>query len=125
MPITYQRDDVNHRILATSVGEVTLADTLSIINRQAAEGAWTYGVLYDTRQGINTPTAEEVHMLLRHVGKLTTRHGPRGPVALVVGDSPLLRIGQRYATLGELTALRVRIFTTLEEAEHWLDLEGS
>jgi hypothetical protein len=52
---------------------------------------------------------------------LTARHGPRGPVALVVQDPALTKMGRRYASLGDLTALHVRLFADMNEAERWLD----
>jgi hypothetical protein len=38
----------------------------------------------------------------------------------VVLDPELLKMGQRYARLGDLTSLRVGLFLTLEDAERWL-----
>src|SRR5204863_4521364 len=89
MPIHYERDDRKRRIVITSAGPVTAADALAIIDRQAAEGAWTYSVLYDTRAGLDLPTPADLHQLLLRVGVLTTKHGPRGPVAFVVHDPAL------------------------------------
>lgn len=121
MPIYYERDASRRRVVATSVGAVTLSDALAIIDREA-ENAWSWGVLYDARASDDVPTSADVLSIVKHVGMLTTKHGPRGPVALVVGDSALHKMGRRYASLGELTALDVRVFTTLDEAENWLDL---
>jgi hypothetical protein len=120
MPIHYERDDKKRRILTISEGEVTLHDTLAVIDRQAADGAWTYRMLFDTRASPSVPTLEELHVVVRHVGALTTRYGPRGPVAMVVVDPTLFQIGGRYAQLADLTALRVGLFMTPREAEEWL-----
>jgi hypothetical protein len=100
---------------------VTLSEALAIMDRQAMEGAWSYGVLYDARASLYVPTADDLVAMATRVGVLTTKYGPRGPVALVVGDSAHHKVGRRYASLGELTALDVRVFTTLDEAESWLD----
>jgi hypothetical protein len=121
MPIHYERDDGKRRIVVTSAGAVTLDDALAIIDRQAAEGAWSYGVLYDARAALEAPTPAHLHQLVLRVGLLTTRHGPRGPVAFVVRHPALSTMAARYARLGDLTALDVRLFTTVSEAEHWLD----
>src|SRR5436190_19495756 len=121
MPVHYERDDARRRIVATSVGRVTLADTLATIDRQAREGAWSYGVLYDARGAEDVPTPEDVNRLVLHVGQLTTKYGPRGPVALVTHHRKLRNMAQRYGRLGTLTALHVQVFTTMEEAERWLD----
>jgi hypothetical protein len=120
MPIHYERDDTKRRILTISEGVVTLDDTLAVIERQAADGAWTYHMLFDTRASPSLPTLEELHQVVRHVGALTTRYGPRGPVAMVVVDPALYAIGGRYQRLADLTALRVGLFTTPQEAEEWL-----
>ena len=98
------------------------AKAVAVIDRQLAEGAWSYGVLYDVRAGHASPSAADVHELVKHVGRLTTQHGPRGRVALVVLDPALSKMARRYASLGELTALNVRVFTSIREAERWLDL---
>jgi hypothetical protein len=119
MPIEYARDDDRRLILATSHGVVTLADAIAVVDGQAADGAWSYGVLYDTRGGIGTPSVSDVNALVLHVGRLTTRYGPRGPVALVV-TADLLGMGNRYARLGHLTSLQVEMFGSVEEAEAWL-----
>jgi hypothetical protein len=121
MPLHYERDDRKRRVVVTSVGPVTLAEALAIIDRQAAEGAWSYGVLYDTRGTSDAPTTADLHQLVLRVGALTLKHGPRGRVALVTSDPTLSKMGRRYASLADLTALDVRLFTTLGEAETWLD----
>jgi hypothetical protein len=125
MPVHYERDDKKRRILAISEGHVTLDDTLAIIDRQVADGAWTYQMLFDTRASAAVPTVDEVRHVVRHVGILTTKYGPRGPVAMVVVDPALFAIGGLYARLADLTALRVRLFRNPREAEEWLTtLEG-
>ena len=121
MPLHYERDDRRRRIVVTTTGIVTLSDVLAIVDRQAGEGAWPYGVLHDARTSDDVPSTTDLVTLVRHVGTLTTRHGPRGPVAFVVAQSALARMGRRYASLGELTSLHVNVFTTIEDAERWLD----
>jgi len=119
--IHYERDDPRRRIVIMSTGKVTSDEVLASLDRQAKEGAWSYSVLYDARAGRSVPTIDEVRRLVLHVGELTCRYGPRGPVALVTTDPQLSRIGHAYANLGELTALDVRVFTDVEDAEQWLD----
>jgi len=120
MPLHYERDDDGQRIRIMMTGHVTTEDVLGIVDRQAREGTWSYSVLYDTRAGKNLPTPEDLHRVVMRVGTLTVRHGPRGPVALVTTSPQLSRMGRAYASLGELTALDVRTFTSVEEAEDWL-----
>jgi hypothetical protein len=120
MPIHYERDDRRRRILALSIGQVTFEESIAVIDRQAAEGAWSYEVLYDTRGSTAVPTAEEIHRVVQHVGSLTTKCGPRGPVAMVMRNPDLLEMGRRYARLADLTSLVVGLFLTIEDAERWL-----
>ena len=122
MPIHYERDDKKRRILTISEGEVTLDDTLAVIERQVADGAWTYRMLFDTRASPSLPTLDELHEVIRRIGILTTKYGPRGPVALVMVDPALFAIGGRYARLANLTSLRVGLFASPQEAEAWLTM---
>ena len=124
MPIEYQQDDLNRRINVTATEPVTSGDLLELANRQAAGGAWSYGMLYDATAGHEPPSRDIIHRLVLLAGVLTTKHGRRGPVALVVRDPDLERMATRYATLGELTALNTRVFTTVPEAEDWLRQES-
>ena len=120
MPIQYVRDDTHKRILVTTRGEIGLDDIVGIVDRQAQDRTWSYAMLYDARAAASTPTIDEMRRLVLHIGKLTTAHGPRGPVALVA-NGPLLEKAERvYASLGTLTGLNVRVFTTFVEAERWL-----
>lgn len=120
MPIHYVRDDAHKRILVTTWGEIALDDMVGIVDRQATDRTWSYAMLYDARASASTPTIDEMRRLVLHIGKLTTAHGPRGPVALVA-NGPLLEAAERvYANLGTLTGLNFRVFTTLVEAERWL-----
>jgi hypothetical protein len=120
MPIQYDRDDDAERVVITTSGEVTLDEVLAVLDRQAGDGAWSYGVLYDARAGTNEPPLEDVRRLVLHVGRLTTERGPRGPVAFVTTNPRMKKLGRAYGDLGELTALDVQVFATVEEAEQWL-----
>lgn len=121
MPIHYERDDARRRLVVMTTGHVTSEEVRNTLDRQAKDGAWSYSVLYDARAGRNVPTIEDVRQLVLHVGQLTCRYGPRGPVALVSTDPQLSKMGRAYSNLGELTSLDVKVFTEVEEAERWLD----
>jgi hypothetical protein len=120
VPIHYQRDDAKQRIMVRSEGMPTLEEVLGIMDRQAAERAWSYAVLYDSRGASRAPTPEELTEILRHIGELTAKHGPRGPVAMIIGNPEFFKAARRYASLGELTALQAELFATPEAAELWL-----
>jgi hypothetical protein len=118
--IHYERDDERQRILVRAEGPPSLEETLAVISRQAAEGAWSYAVIYDSRGASRGPSSDEVLEVIRLVGRLTAKHGPRGPVAVVISNPDFFRAAKRYASLGELTALEVELFATTEAAESWL-----
>ena len=121
MPLYYECDAEKRRVTVLSVGSATLDEVLEVIDRQAADGAWSFGVLYDARLGGYAPTQDDVRRMVVHVGNVTTRRGPRGPVAFVVADPQLFKMGNWYSQLGNLTALTVRVFTIIEDAEQWLN----
>jgi hypothetical protein len=120
VPLYYECDPAARRVTVTSMGAVGLDEALEVIDRQAADGAWSYGLLYDVRLGASAPSEDDVQRMVMHVGSMTIKRGPRGPVAFVVADPELLKMGSRYARLGDLTALTVRVFTRIEDAEQWL-----
>ena len=124
MSLEYQQDDLNRRITVTTSEPVTSEDLVELANRQAAGGAWSYGMLYDATAGHEPPDRDTIDRLVLQAGVLTTKHGRRGPIALVVRDPDLERMGKRYAALGELAALNARLFTRVREAEEWLRQES-
>jgi hypothetical protein len=40
VPITFERDDVRRRLVATVTGDVTGADLRAVMDRQVADGLW-------------------------------------------------------------------------------------
>jgi hypothetical protein len=123
MPVHYERDDARHRIVVTSIGHVTLDETLAIMDRQANDGAWSYSILYDARANERIPTAADLQRLVLRIGNLTMKYGPRGRVAFVVLDRTHRKMARHYERMAALTAADVQVFTTIEEAERWLEKE--
>ena len=71
MPITYQRDDQRRRIVVTTIGIVGLDDMTAVMDRQAAEGTWAYGTLYDSRRVASVASQTDVRAGLKHVESLS------------------------------------------------------
>jgi hypothetical protein len=122
MPILYERDDVRRRVVETLVGALTLKDMLNSLERQLADGAWSYSVLADARAITRGPTAAELHELLMRIGELTCERGPRGRTAVVITDQTQAQMGEKFARLSELTAYDVKIFDSIDAADRWLEL---
>jgi hypothetical protein len=120
MPITYERDDERRRIIVTTVGVVTVEEMLAVIDRQAREGTWRYGMLYDSRRVSTIASPADVRIGLRHVDTLVTVHGPRGPVAFVTTVLAAYGMVRMYSTLAGQQHQTVEAFRDIGDAERWL-----
>jgi RecJ-like exonuclease len=123
MPITYERDDARHRINVTLAGTVTVEDLLAIVDRQAAEQTWHYGLSYDARRITKdaASTIDEVRRVLQHVVETSARHGKRGPVAIVTDHPADYAMVRMYSSLGAQQRITVEVFRDPSDAVRWLD----
>ena len=120
MPITYQRDDKLRRIVVTTIGIVGLDDMLAVVDRQANEGTWQYGILYDSRRVASVASQTDVRAGVRHVEALSRTHGPRGPVAFVTTLPAAYGMVRMYSTLSGQVKQAVEVFRDIGDAERWL-----
>jgi hypothetical protein len=121
MPIAYERDDQRRRIVLTATGLVTRDEVIAQINRQIAEDAWKYGVLYDIRGGVQLPKTSDVIDFVELVRGLVARHGPRGPVAIVTDVPANEQRARMYVSLTEPSRSTVAYFNNIDDAGRWLD----
>ncbi|PWT82158.1 MAG: hypothetical protein C5B57_09140 [Blastocatellia bacterium] len=118
--ITYARDDEQRRIRVILAGSVTLPDLLAVVDRQASEGTWTYGLLYDLREIADPLSWSDTEALLAQVRRLTSAHGSRGPVAVVSRSAATVGTTLMYAhRAGD--DLNIEVFWDPLDAERWLD----
>ena len=120
MPITYQRDDKLRRIVVTTIGIVGLDDMLAVVDRQASEGTWKYGILYDSRRVASVASQTDVRAGVRHVEALSRTHGRRGPVAFVTTMPAAYGMVRMYSTLAGRAQQAVEVFRDIGDAERWL-----
>jgi hypothetical protein len=120
MPITYERDDKRRRIVVTTIGIVGLDDMLAVVDRQANEGTWEYGILYDSRRVASVASQTDVRAGLRHVELLSRTHGRRGPVAFVTTMPAAYGMVRMYSTLSGQNHQAVEVFRDIGDAERWL-----
>ena len=120
MPITYERDDKLRRIVVTTIGIVGLDDMLAVVDRQASEGTWKYGILYDSRRVASVASQTDVRAGLRHVELLSRTHGKRGPVAFVTTMPAAYGMVRIYSTLSGQVQQSVEVFRDIGDAERWL-----
>jgi hypothetical protein len=118
--ITYARDDDRRLIRVTLAGSVTLPELLAIVERQAFEGTWTYGLLYDYREVADPPTLDDIEAVLAQVRQLASAHGSRGPVAVVSHSADTIGVALMYGhRAGD--DLKIEVFWDTADAERWLD----
>jgi hypothetical protein len=120
MSLTYERDDVRRRITVITAGVVTGREILAMVDRQAAEGTWSYAMLYDASTVDSVASADEVRVLERHVAMLSRAYGPRGAVAVLTREPAIFGMVRMYATLGESSHQCVDVFRNPPDAERWL-----
>jgi hypothetical protein len=120
LPITYERDDERRRIVVTTIGDVSLDDLMAVVERQASEGTWHYGVLYDSRLVSSVATQAEVRAGLKRVHTLSRTHGRRGPVAFVTAMPAAFGMVRMYSTLAGQLEQMVEVFRDIGDAERWL-----
>jgi hypothetical protein len=120
MPIQYQLDDTKRRIRLTLTDPVTVADFLASVERQLADGTWSYGTLIDARIPFTAPRASDMRKFVASVLELIQTHGPRGPVAVVTRESGAISSSQMYNVFGGKTE-SIEVFWDLDDAQQWLD----
>ena len=105
----------------TVIGALDFAEAASRVLRQAADGAWSYGVLYDLRRMTTSPTGEEWDRIAGRV-RFLNQAADRGPVAVVGLANPTqLAAIATYAERLRASGVDVAFFDETESAEKWLD----
>jgi len=123
MPIHYEVDHPRRRVSVLWQPPVSLQELLEIADRQASDGAWSYGILADAR-GVSALPPDVGQPLIAHISQLSQTHGRRGPVALVVMPSSV-GMAQKYAYLGEFAGTQdTQVFWDRGDAVVWLDSIG-
>lgn len=118
----YVRDDVARRIRVRVLEPLPADDLLAIVDRQIAEGAWAFGLVYDLRAltGTHAASPADARLATERSLEYQRQHGPRGPVAVVTRDVKMIGLGQAHAHEAARRGVEVQVFWDLAEAEHWL-----
>jgi hypothetical protein len=120
MPVQYLLDDAKRRIRLNLTDPITVADLLASVERQLADGAWSYGTLVDARIPFPAARSSDMRSFVAGVRELIAAHGPRGPVAVVANESGPISSAQMYAFFGGKTE-SIEVFWHLDDAQQWLD----
>lgn len=118
-PILYERDDDRCRAVITMTGPFNAPEVRACVERHRAEGAWSYGVLYDLRRMTSEPTKET---LAEFAALTRPRPGkpPRGPVAVVSTKPVMYSLACLYAAMVNAYTT-VSVFRDRDEADAWLN----
>jgi len=119
VPVSYTRDDRTRQITVLATGALTLADLLAVLTRQAAEGTWSYGMLYDAQNAAFVPTADNVEALADRARALSRGCGQRGLVAIVTPQPQAFAMATSYSSLTSAD-VQVRVFLNRSSAQRWL-----
>jgi hypothetical protein len=120
MPVQYLLDDTQRRIRLVLSDPITVAELLGSVERQLADGAWSYGTLVDARIPFPAPRSSDMESFVSGVRELIAAHGPRGPVAVVARESGPISSAQMFLFFGGKTDA-IEVFWDLEDARQWLD----
>ena len=119
MPTTYGRDDQRRLITVTVTEPYSIDEIINAIDRQAAENAWDYAMLYDLRSGAPMATESDLEQLAVHVKVVGSGH-ERGPVGLAIGAQPERhRWGFMYTELVR-KLVTVEVLLTDAQVDGWL-----
>jgi hypothetical protein len=122
--LLYTRDDAHRRIRLVLSGYIEAGDVEAAMRRQATEGTWPYGVLYDARPTSWTPTEGELQALAATLRDLVAQHGGRGPVAIVVTNQRAFTVARSFAALAA-SVEAIEVFLDYGAADHWLNAHAS
>ena len=125
MPLTYKRDDARRRISLTLREPLTEEDLIRAIDRQLAEGTWSYGLVYDTRQLVTSARVAISRHAAAYVVDIATRVGLRGPVAILVSGGDMSAMSEAHASRSRGSGRGVRVYWSPAEALEWLEAERS
>ncbi len=117
----YECDRERRRVLARLGAAATVDDLITIIDRQIADQAWTYGLLYDLKAGNPVPLpTDQARRVAEYVGRCARTLGRRGPVAIVTRNVEALRGLLNCDLAGQRLGFDVDVFVAVPEAERWL-----
>jgi two-component sensor histidine kinase len=117
VPVQYVVDHPTRRVTVVWTEPVSLAEITDMLERHAASGAWTYGVLHDARLLTSLDRARFAATRDEST-RLSATNGPRGPIALVV---PIEAVGPAQShAIRTRDDQQIEVFWSRDEAERWL-----
>lgn len=124
MPITFEIEPVHRVILATAVGIISAADLIEHTHAKVRGEIAGADELFDARDATFDLSTADLLEIARSVrGALAD--APPGKCAVLTGSLLLYSLVKTYTSLAGKASPEIRVFTTPEEACHWLGLPAS
>jgi hypothetical protein len=121
MSITLTADTARSLLVATAVGDLSLAELKDVIRTVRTGERREWALLFDATLAKADITAGQVRALAMTVGSVLRLEGPRAPVALVASEDALFGVMRMYQMLCEGEGFDgIGVFRTRHEAEAWL-----
>jgi hypothetical protein len=121
MSISVTTDATRQLIVATAVGDLTLAELRDFLRTVRTGEQRLWPLLFDASAASTEVTSAQVGALAAGVGAMVRREGPRGPVAMVATNPALFGVMRMYQTLCETEGFdAICVARTRAEAEEWL-----
>jgi hypothetical protein len=119
VPISYRIDEARKRIYTRGEGLVNYEDLRAHMFSEAGEPAASYSELVDVSDATTDVTPEEIRHLASARRAIAQRQQP-GPVAVVATDEMFFGMMRMYHMLTDQVR-PLRVFSSVQEAERWLD----
>lgn len=123
MPIRWTISHDKRLVASTAGGIVTLADIEAYFDAVAVADALPYAKLFDARDMDPRLTDDDVMKLGARMSAYVS-NWPAGPAAYVITTRIVREFLDRFLNLTDAPRL-VKVFSTLDEAEQWLDAQQS
>ena len=125
MPYSFQIDRKARRLTIVGSDPVVLSDVLALLDRQIAEGAWSFVTFHDARLVTWLPTPDDFGVIVAYVDNNSRTLGPRGSVAFVADGAAVTEVAKMYSQIGSGSALHAEVFGDADLATRWLDDQAS
>ena len=120
MPISSEVDHQRRLITHTQTDPLTFEDMCAAIDRQWADQAWTYAVLWDARALAAAPPMSELRRLSLYTERVGAGH-TRGAVGIFIAPrADTVRTGIDYAS-GSGHSRDLEVLMNQGQVDAWLD----